>query len=108
MESIVTVSCQSELQNLGTMHRYEMSGALSGLQRVRGMTLNDAHIFVRPDQIKEEFKRVVELILEVYKDFNFKDYSFRLSYRDPEDTEKYFDDDDDVGKSTRHAERSNG
>ena len=64
------------------------------MQRVRGMTLNDAHIFVRPDQIKEEFKRVVELILEVYKDFNFKDYSFRLSYRDPENTEKYYDDDE--------------
>jgi threonyl-tRNA synthetase len=76
------------------MHRYEMSGALSGLQRVRGMTLNDAHLFVRPDQIKEEFKRVVELILEVYKDFNFTDYSFRLSYRDPENTEKYYDDDE--------------
>jgi threonyl-tRNA synthetase len=76
------------------MHRYEMSGALSGLQRVRGMTLNDAHIFVRPDQIKEEFKRVVNLVLEVYKDFDIKDYSFRLSYRDPQDTEKYFDDDD--------------
>ena len=82
------------IAELGTMHRYEMSGALSGLQRVRGMTLNDAHIFVRPDQIKDEFKRVVELILEVYKDFNFTDYSFRLSYRDPEDTEKYFDDDE--------------
>ena len=82
------------IAELGMMHRYEMSGALSGLQRVRGMTLNDAHIFVRPDQIKEEFKRVVELILEVYKDFNFTDYSFRLSYRDPEDTEKYYDDDE--------------
>ena len=82
------------IAELGTMHRYEMSGALSGLQRVRGMTLNDAHIFVRPDQIKEEFKRVVELILEVYKDFNFTDYSFRLSYRDPENTEKYYDDDE--------------
>ncbi|PIC67706.1 threonine--tRNA ligase [Sporosarcina sp. P21c] len=82
------------LAELGTMHRYEMSGALSGLQRVRGMTLNDAHIFVRPDQIKEEFKRVVMLIIEVYKDFNIKDYSFRLSYRDPEDTTKYFDDDE--------------
>ncbi|WP_075982527.1 threonine--tRNA ligase [Bacillus massilinigeriensis] len=81
------------IAELGTMHRYEMSGALSGLQRVRGMTLNDAHIFVRPDQIKDEFKRVVNLILEVYKDFNFTDYSFRLSYRDPEDTEKYYDDD---------------
>ncbi|WP_203361517.1 threonine--tRNA ligase [Bacillus sp. REN10] len=82
------------IAELGTMHRYEMSGALSGLQRVRGMTLNDAHIFVRPDQIKEEFKRVVELILEVYKDFDLNDYSFRLSYRDPADTEKYFDDDE--------------
>ncbi|AYV74221.1 threonine--tRNA ligase [Bacillus sp. PK3-056] len=81
------------IAELGTMHRYEMSGALSGLQRVRGMTLNDAHIFVRPDQIKDEFKRVVNLVLEVYKDFNITDYSFRLSYRDPADTEKYFDDD---------------
>ncbi|WP_285765623.1 threonine--tRNA ligase [Peribacillus sp. SI8-4] len=81
------------IAELGLMHRYEMSGALSGLQRVRGMTLNDAHIFVRPDQIKEEFKRVVNLVLEVYKDFDIKDYSFRLSYRDPQDTEKYFDDD---------------
>ncbi|KOO52436.1 threonine--tRNA ligase [Viridibacillus arvi] len=81
------------IAELGTMHRYEMSGAVSGLQRVRGMTLNDAHIFVRPDQIKEEFKRVVELVLGVYKDFDLNDYSFRLSYRDPADTEKYFDDD---------------
>ena len=82
------------LAELGTMHRYEMSGALSGLQRVRGMTLNDAHIFVRPDQIKDELKRVINLIIEVYKDFNITDYTWRLSYRDPEDTEKYFDDDD--------------
>jgi threonyl-tRNA synthetase len=81
------------IAELGTMHRYEMSGALSGLQRVRGMTLNDAHIFVRPDQIKEEFIRVVRLILDVYKDFGLNDYSFRLSYRDPEDKEKYYDDD---------------
>jgi len=81
------------IAELGTIHRYEMSGALSGLQRVRGMTLNDAHIFVRPDQIKEEFIRVVRLVEAVYKDFGFENYSFRLSYRDPEDTEKYFDDD---------------
>jgi threonyl-tRNA synthetase len=81
------------IAELGLMHRYEMSGALTGLQRVRGMTLNDAHIFVRPDQIKDEFIRVVRLIEAVYKDFGFKDYSFRLSYRDPEDKEKYFDDD---------------
>ena len=82
------------IAELGTMHRYEASGAVSGLQRVRGMTLNDAHIFVRPDQIKEEFKRVVNLIQDVYKDFGFEDYTFRLSYRDPEDKEKYFDDDE--------------
>ncbi|WP_282019980.1 threonine--tRNA ligase [Planomicrobium okeanokoites] len=81
------------IAELGLMHRYEMSGALSGLQRVRGMTLNDAHLFVRPDQIKDEFKRVVNLVVEVYKDFDIKDYSFRVSYRDPEDKEKYFDDD---------------
>ncbi|OKL38304.1 threonine--tRNA ligase [Domibacillus mangrovi] len=81
------------IAELGTMHRYEMSGALAGLQRVRGMTLNDAHIFVRPDQIKDELKRVVELVLAVYEDFDLTDYSFRLSYRDPQDTEKYYDDD---------------
>ncbi|OES44169.1 threonine--tRNA ligase [Domibacillus iocasae] len=82
------------IAELGTMHRYEMSGALAGLQRVRGMTLNDAHIFVRPDQIKDELKRVVELVLAVYKDFDLNDYSFRLSYRDPKNTEKYYDDDE--------------
>jgi threonyl-tRNA synthetase len=81
------------IAELGLMHRYEMSGALTGLQRVRGMTLNDAHIFVRPDQIKDEFIRVVRLIEAVYKDFGIDKYSFRLSYRDPEDKEKYFDDD---------------
>ncbi|MFD2639892.1 threonine--tRNA ligase [Piscibacillus salipiscarius] len=82
------------IAELGTMHRHEMSGALAGLQRVRGMTLNDAHIFARPDQLKEEFIRVVELIQNVYKDFGINDYYFRLSYRDPEDTEKYVDNDE--------------
>lgn len=82
------------IAELGTMHRYEMSGALAGLQRVRAMTLNDAHIFARPDQLKEEFTRVVELIQHVYKDFGIEDYYFRLSYRDPEDKEKYIDDDE--------------
>jgi len=82
------------IAELGQMHRYEKSGALSGLQRVREMTLNDSHIFVRPDQIKDEFKRVVKLMMEVYKDFDIEDYRFRLSYRDPENKEKYFDDDD--------------
>lgn len=82
------------IAELGMMHRYEKSGALSGLQRVREMTLNDSHIFLRLDQIKDEFKRVLDLTKEVYKDFNIKDYRFRLSYRDPADKHKYFDDDD--------------
>lgn len=82
------------IAELGMMHRYEKSGSLSGLQRVREMTLNDAHIFVRPDQIKEEFIRVLRLIQEVYEDFNITDYRYRLSYRDPHDTKKYFDDDE--------------
>ncbi|PZE20354.1 threonine--tRNA ligase [Paenibacillus xerothermodurans] len=79
---------------LGMMHRYEMSGALTGLHRVRAMTLNDAHIFCRPDQIKEEFARVISLIRHVYEDFGITEYRFRLSYRDPKDTEKYFPDDE--------------
>ncbi len=82
------------IAELGMMHRYEKSGTLSGLQRVREMTLNDAHIFVRPDQIKNEFKKVLNFMLEVYKDFNITDYKFRLSYRDPENKKKYYDDDD--------------
>lgn len=81
------------IAELGTMHRYEMSGALAGLQRVRAMTLNDAHIFARPDQLKDEFIRVVELVQKVYEDFGIEDYYFRLSYRDPEDKEKYVDND---------------
>lgn len=76
-----------------TDFRYEASGAVKGLERVRCMCQNDAHLFVRPDQIKEEFKKVVALILDVYKDFGIKDYKFRLSLRDKMDKEKYFDDD---------------
>ena len=74
--------------------RYEASGAVCGLERVRQMCQNDAHLFVRPDQIKEEVSKVVNLILEVYKDFNITDYEFRLSLRDKNNTEKYFDDDE--------------
>ena len=73
--------------------RYEASGAVCGLERVRQMCQNDAHLFVRPDQIKDEVAKVVNLILSVYKDFNITNYSFRLSLRDKEDKEKYFDDD---------------
>ena len=77
-----------------TDFRYEASGAVKGLERVRCMCQNDAHLFVRPDQIAEEFKKVVGLILDVYKDFGLTEYKFRLSLRDPEDKEKYFDDDE--------------
>jgi len=77
-----------------TDFRYEASGAVKGLERVRCMCQNDAHLFVTPEQIKEEFKKVVNLILDVYQDFGIKDYSFRLSLRDKEDKEKYFDDDE--------------
>ena len=76
-----------------TDFRYEASGAVKGLERVRCMCQNDAHLFVRPDQIGEEFKKVVALILDVYHDFGIKNYSFRLSLRDKNDKEKYFDDD---------------
>ena len=77
-----------------TDFRYEASGAVKGLERVRCMCQNDAHLFVRPDQIKDEFKKVVSLILDVYKDFGITDYKFRLSLRDKEDKEKYYDDDE--------------
>ena len=76
-----------------TDFRYEASGAVKGLERVRCMCQNDAHLFVTPEQIGDEFKKVVNLILDVYKDFGIKDYKFRLSLRDPLDKEKYFDDD---------------
>ena len=69
--------------------RYEASGAVCGLERVRQMCQNDAHLFVRPDQIKEEISNVVHLILDVYKDFNITEYKFRLSLRDEENLEKY-------------------
>ncbi len=74
--------------------RYEDSGSVCGLERVREMCQNDAHLFVRPDQIKEEVGKVINLILAVYEDFGFKDYEFRLSLRDKDDKTKYFDDDE--------------
>lgn len=79
--------------------RFEDSGTLVGLERARCFTQNDSHIFCRPDQIKDEFKAVIELILDTYKDFGFKNYKFRLSLRDPENKEKYFDNDELWNKS---------
>jgi threonyl-tRNA synthetase len=82
-----------KIAELGTMYRYERSGALSGLSRVRCMTLNDAHIFVTPDQIKEEFSNVMRLVEDVYKDLGITKYRYRLSLRDKADKEKYVDND---------------
>ena len=74
--------------------RFEASGALTGIERARAFTQNDSHIFCRPDQIAQEFKNVAHLILDVYKDFGFIDYSFRLSLRDKNNKEKYFGNDE--------------
>src|SRR6516162_2602041 len=81
------------IAELGNMYRYERSGVLSGLARVRGMTLNDAHIFCRPDQIKEEFAGVMRLVEQAYRDLGITQYRYRLSLRDPANKEKYVDND---------------
>ena len=81
------------LAELGTMYRYERSGALSGLSRVRAMTLNDAHIFCLPEQIQAETVAVLRLIQRVYRDFGFKDYWYRLSLRNPKDKANFVDND---------------
>jgi len=81
------------IAELGTMYRYERSGVLSGLSRVRCMTLNDAHIFCMPEQIKEEFSNVMKLVERAYKDLGITKYSYRLSLRDPKNKEKYVDND---------------
>ena len=89
------------IAELGMMHRYEKSGALSGLQRVREMTLNDGHTFVALDQVQDEFAKILRLIMDVYKDFDITDYYFRLSYRDPKNTQKYFSNDEMWEKSQK-------
>jgi threonyl-tRNA synthetase len=81
------------IAELGTMYRYERSGELSGLSRVRAMTLNDAHIFCTPEQMLPEFKNVVRFVERVYADMGFREYTYRLSLRDPNDKEKYEDND---------------
>ncbi len=79
------------LAEYGTCYRNELSGTLAGLLRVRGMTMNDAHIYIRKNQIKEEFKNVLKLTMEYFKIFGLHDYWFRLSKWDPQHTEKYID-----------------
>ena len=81
------------IAEVGTMYRYERSGVVGGLSRVRAMALNDAHIFLRPDQIKQEFAAVMQLVERVYADLGITDYRYRLSLRDPADTEKYVQND---------------
>ncbi len=80
-----------KIAELGTMYRYERSGALSGLSRVRCMTLNDAHIFCTPEQIKEEFTKVMKLVESTYRDLGITEYSYRLSLHDKANKEKYVD-----------------
>jgi threonyl-tRNA synthetase len=82
------------LAEFGTVYRYEQSGELHGLTRVRGFTQDDAHIFCRPDQVKEEFMKVIDLVLYVFKSLGFDDYSAQVSLRDPENKTKYIGSDD--------------
>jgi threonyl-tRNA synthetase len=82
------------IAELGTMYRYERSGVLSGLSRVRCMTLNDAHIFCTPEQIKEEFSSVMKLVEQAYRDLGITQYRYRLSLRDKADKTKYVDNDE--------------
>ncbi|MGM1459004.1 MAG: threonine--tRNA ligase, partial [Columbia Basin potato purple top phytoplasma] len=82
-----------KIAELGMMHRYEHSGAVSGLQRTREMTLNDAHIFINEEQIKEQITQIIQFVLEVYKDFDITKYNFNLSTRDILNKDKYFDND---------------
>lgn len=87
------------LAEFGTVYRYEMSGELHGLTRVRGFTQDDAHLFCRPDQLKEEFKKVIDIVLYIFKTLNFKDYTAQISLRDPLNTEKYIGTDENWNKA---------
>jgi len=83
----------------GTVYRYEQSGELHGLTRVRGFTQDDAHIFCMPDQLKSEFKSVIDLVLYIFKTLNFKDYRAQISLRDPNKPEKYIGSDENWEKA---------
>jgi threonyl-tRNA synthetase len=85
----------------GTVYRYEQSGELHGLTRVRGFTQDDAHIFCRPDQLKEEFIKVIDIILYIFKALDFNDYIAQISLRDPDDTEKYMGSDESWEKAEK-------
>lgn len=87
------------LAEFGTVYRYEQSGELHGLTRVRGFTQDDAHIFCRPDQIKEEFIKVIDIVLYIFKTLDFKDYTAQISLRDPDNREKYIGSDENWNKA---------
>lgn len=83
----------------GTVYRYEQSGELHGLTRVRGFTQDDAHLFCRPDQVKEEFLKVIDIVLYIFKTLNFTDYTAQISLRDPDNKEKYIGTDENWDKA---------
>jgi threonyl-tRNA synthetase len=87
------------LAEFGTVYRYEQSGELHGLTRVRGFTQDDAHIFCRPDQVEDEFMKVIDLVIYVFKALGFDDYSAQISLRDPENKQKYIGNDEDWDKA---------
>ena len=89
------------LAEFGTVYRYEQSGELHGLTRVRGFTQDDAHIFCTPDQLKEEFCKVIDIILYIFKVLKFKDYIVQVSLRDPDNKEKYIGSDENWEKAER-------
>lgn len=89
------------LAEFGTVYRYEQSGELHGLTRVRGFTQDDAHIFCRPDQLKEEFVKVIDIVLYIFKTLNFKDYTAQISLRDPNNKEKYIGSDENWEKAEK-------
>ena len=89
------------LAEFGTVYRYEQSGELHGLTRVRGFCQDDAHIFCRPDQLKEEFCKVIDIVLYIFKILNFKDYNAQISLRDPINREKYIGSDENWEKAER-------
>ncbi|MCH8904752.1 MAG: threonine--tRNA ligase [Bacteroidetes bacterium] len=89
------------IAEFGMVYRYEQSGELNGLTRVRSFTVDDAHIFCRPDQVKEEFLNVIDLVLHVFKTLGFKEFTTQISLRDPEDKEKYIGSDENWEKAER-------
>ena len=89
------------LAEFGTVYRYEMSGELHGLTRVRGFTQDDAHIFCRPDQLKDEFKKVIDIIFIIFRALDFQDYTAQVSLRDPDNREKYIGSDENWEKAER-------